>query len=532
MTQRKGRNTTASGGGHGKSTPADEFRSFLAVCGRMIHKHPDPQAFVAWALESSPLLLTSMAAQLTDPVDSSRAFRMLAINVLKQMPVPTNRWQPKPLELPGRNDPCWCGSGDKFRACCESIANRTLPSINMLRYVLDSSSLRQVAELASTGHPSLEAVADTARQWIEEGQSKRAVVLLEPFFVAPQALPVTLSMLFDELMSALQKEKRRERRFYWVDEVLARGDSAFKSAAMQQRAVMHCDEGAFEASWADFAKAQHFNPNDPSLSMLEVTLLMGQNRLQQACERAAWWAKHLTKLREPSYAGLIEHLQSISTGPTQAMMDLAGENSPGLDSLFKLVQTAPAPALMHTLRVHDVMPDPNEAALAPMAQVQANAKLKKLEGQWRQSFAQIKPMLVATQNDAPQVWDNIDEWVGLLQRNPALLNSFDVLDDLVMATDALELSMAGDALLVLLAERAGELLRLLLETQATPVRVPWVIQENRMVLRPIAHLAYVCKATNKWDRFMQLARGLAQTKGNPVNLAPQPKYRQIQTCSV
>ncbi|MBK7002947.1 MAG: SEC-C domain-containing protein [Rhodoferax sp.] len=423
------------------------------------------------------------------------------------MPIPAYQWKLKPIVPPGRNDPCWCGSGDKFKACCEELVSRPFLTINMLRFVLDACSLQQLKELASTGRASLEAVANTAGQWIEEGQSERAVALLEPFFEAPRTLPSTLSPLFDELMSGLLKEKRQDLRFYWIDEVLARGDSAFKSAALQQRAVMHCDEGAFEACWADFAQAQHFNPNDPSLASLEVSLLMGQNRTQQAAERAAWWAQHLSKLREPSYAQLIENLQSFSKRPIQSMMDMAAELVPGLAPLLKLVQTAPAPALMHTLKVRNGMPDPAEAALTPMALVLANESLQKLENQWRACFVQAKPMLVATQNDAPEVWDNVDDWLGLLQHSPALLNSFDVLDDLVMAVDALDMAIGSD-ILVLLAERAAELLRLLLEAQTTPVRVPWVIQENRVVLRPIAHLAYVCKDTGKWDRFMELASWL------------------------
>jgi len=49
-----------------------------------------------------------------------------------------------------------------------------------------------------------------------------------------------------------------------------------------------------------------------------------------------------------------------------------------------------------------------------------------------------------------------------------------------------------------LAEHAAELLRLLLEAQTTPLPVPWGIMDNRPVLRPIAHLAYVCKEAGKW----------------------------------
>ncbi len=80
-----------------------------------------------------------------------------------------------------------------------------------------------------------------------------------------------------------------------------------------------------------------------------------------------------------------------------------------------------------------------------MGDVTPNASLRKLEETWCALFDR-------------------------LQREPALWNSFEVLDDLVMAVDALEVTAAIDNLLVPLAERAAELLRLLLEGQSA-VRV-------------------------------------------------------------
>lgn len=134
--------------------------------------------------------------------------------------------------------------------------------------------------------------------------------------------------------------------------------------------------------------------------MLEVTLLMAENQMKLAAERAAWWAQHLGKLRDPAYASLVAHLHAFAREPTAAMFGLACDLIPGVDRLADLLRQAP------------------------------------------------------------------------------------------------------------LAERAAELLRLLLEAQTTPLPVPWGIMDNRPVLRPIAHLAYVCKEAGKWDRFMELARWL------------------------
>ncbi len=52
-----------------------------------------------------------------------------------------------------------------------------------------------------------------------------------------------------------------------------------------------------------------------------------------------------------------------------------------------------------------------------------------------------------------------------------------------------------------------------------------MIFNNRHVLRPIAHLAYVCKEPGKWDRFMALARWLVHSTGlRNMNGAPKVGY--------
>jgi hypothetical protein len=87
--------------------------------------------------------------------------------------------------------------------------------------------------------------------------------------------------------------------------------------------------------------------------------------------------------------------------------------------------------------------------------------------------------------------------------------SFEVLDDLVMAVDTVDLSGVEQRLLVPIAERAAEQLRLTLETnKAGAVECPWGFMNHRPILRPIAHLAYVCMDAGNWQRFMELAHWL------------------------
>ncbi len=485
----------------------DEWRGFMGVAGSLVYRGTTAEQFLNWVARYGGQLLPGLSAAAPSPEDAARMLRALGVQVWNQMPQPDSRWQIRPMKRPGRNEACWCGSGDKYKHCCEPMGVGQFPRLNMLRFVLDACPATRLADVAN-GHPDLDAVADTAHQWCEEGQSKRAVALLEPFFAAPRPLTLKLEILFDELMSALLDEGRDKRREHWIVQVLERGDNPLKSTALQRRATLRSDRGDAKQAWADFAQAQQLNPNDPALSMLEVTMLMAEDRMEQAAERARRWALHLGKQRDPAYADIVARLDDFGRNPADAMFGIAREMLPGVDRLASLLARAPAVTVMHRLIADTGVPDPEELGLVPMAQVKTQTTLLALELKWRKVFPQAKPSLVMVQNESPEVWDKADAWLDLLQREPALWNSFDVLDDLVMALDALQMAAVVDSLLVPLAERAAELLRLLLESHGSPVRLPWAMLDHRPVLRPVAHLAYVCKQAGKWDRFMELARWL------------------------
>ena len=132
----------------------------------------------------------------------------------------------------------------------------------------------------------------------------------------------------------------------------------------------------------------------------------------------------------------------------------------------------------------------------------------------RFTFSRGWAHLAWLQNDNDAVWDNADAWLDLLQKHPSLWFSFDVLDDLVLAVDTIVLAGVEERLLVPMAERAVEQLRITLETSSDqPLQCPWGFLNHRPALRPIVHLAYICKAAGaehpgKAQRFMELAHWL------------------------
>ena len=117
--------------------------------------------------------------------------------------------------------------------------------------------------------------------------------------------------------------------------------------------------------------------------------------------------------------------------------------------------------------------------------------------------------MTTLQNGAREVWDNATDWLNLLQKNPSLWFSFAVLDDLVMAVDSIARSTDAQRLLAPLAERAAEQLRITLASKASGlIECHWGVWPNRPALRPVAHLASICKEAGNWQRFIELARWL------------------------
>jgi hypothetical protein len=201
------------------------------------------------------------------------------------------------------------------------------------------------------------------------------------------------------------------------------------------------------------------------------------------------------------------------------MMGVAMDMNDDWQKLHTLFEGAPSPSVRHK---YEVLVETDQSGQShPVADTMtADAKLAKIETLWKKTFPQIKPDITRLQHDDESVWDNAPEWLDLLAKHPDLWFSFEVLDDLVMAVDTIRVVGVEERLLVPMAERAAEQLRLTLEHSAQPnVRVLWGIFSHRPVLRPIAHLTYICKEAaardaGKAQRFMQLAHWLV-TELNP-----------------
>lgn len=476
-----------------------ELDFLLRVAAMRLCENPKPEPFLNWIADAGPLLLKDLSAEVRpDAGPAGDFFRALGVQIYNHMPLPAHGWRPSPLPRPQRNEPCHCGSGRKYKHCCLALESMGSPvaGLNLLRYVLGGYPKRALAELPGS-QVDTEALADVAMHWLEQGEASRALALLEPWFKPDIVLGRRQVPLFDILMGIYLELDKPLKRKRLLERACASGERQLRAEAWQCKASIEMDKGDTEAAWGCFALAQKADPDSPALALLEITLLCADGQLQQARARAVFW---LARFRRQGNASreLLELLAQCAEDPQQALFESLSEADglyADLQQLLAMLATAPAPQPCYRIELID-----NEAMLTPQPALAA------LEERWQKVAASSKPMLTCVQNDDMGFWQRSAAWLPVLQANPSLWNSLDVLDDLVMGVDTLlaEGSVLDGRLADLLDQllaRAEQLLECQLARLPAAQRwtLPWLMQENRPALRLLAHgffLAAQCSGSD------------------------------------
>ena len=511
---------TRSAGSTNEDASNDELFGLFDACAKVLAGSGDAPAFLDWIARFGPDLAPEFARGI-DPRTGppGLAFRAMGIAIYNATPLAEAGFQTRRLALPGRNEPCLCGSGRKYKHCCLALEGTLdLSDYNMLRHVLDSVPKRRFAALpASRVDPF--AVCDTARQWQDEGDDVRAAALLEPWFSGDAPLADRLEPLFEQLMDcylALGQEGKRTRL---LAAAIARGARGLRSAALQRQSTVLADRGDLEAAWQSFRDAQREDPEDPNLATLELTLLVSRGEIEQARERAHFWISRLERRRDPELRDFIGFLRKAQADPRAAMAEGDLKGNPGLERFADLLAAAPGP------QAHYALAERGEAGSV----LEPGAALAATESRWRKVFPQTKPGLSATQHDSDEMWDAPAPWLDLLGRDALAWQSFDVLDDLAMAVEVLQPLGAGATILDPLLERGAALLELHLSTAAQGSTLQWGWPANRPALRMLAHRAHRAAAEMDRDasaeRFVDAAERLLALNPDDNQFVREPLTR-------
>jgi len=479
-------------------------------------------------------------------------------------PLPRNKFRPEPLPEPGRNEPCPCGSGLKFKQCCQRApALGGITSVLVWPLVLQALSGQTRQEALASRHLSREALLQFVATELDAGHALLAAELLEPHFNAPlRAQDEVAAAMLNTLCNALEKGRGGKRRKLALLDRISKlpQRSPLRSEAWQRLACIRMDDNKGELAWQAFQQAQRDDPGNELLGMLEVQLLMGDGRLAEARDRARFHAAALRRRGGSEDLELAGFYAQLSQDPVRAMADvsLRNDGAPGrrlaacIDQLehrplprYRLVaESASEPEGGNTLadrlrqmgvaeeQIADSVrkleeqignfpeaPEPEEPPLDSQV-LRPPAKIAALYGAWRKVFKLDKPFSVQPLPfDDGSIWRPQDEagWSTFLEAHPEAFDSLDVLDDLAAAV---ALHPQADQLGVLerlaapLLQRAAAIIDDAL-AGVDDARLLWIVTGNRPALRSLVRLLAMEQARGGGKQALALGENVLRL--NPLD---------------
>jgi len=462
-----------------------------------ILRHEDPQQYFAWMRGRARQFFGRMPF-----VDDNGPIAIAAAaarSIWNATPLPGHQFRPRPLPPPERNAPCPCGSGLKYKHCCAGLPALDIAQTEDLwpRVVRHLSPDALNAALEHRRIPG-SALAGVARLYLSEGHNRKAADLLEPLFAGDLArLDERHEEALDALCDAYLDLGYEHKRMALLERVAHGGSKELARAAHERMASMLFDRGERDAAWEAFRKAQRADPDNPSLVLNEVTLLVAEHRFEEASARARFW---LAKLRKSGwdYDGLIEALEAMAEDPARAVadsylgaqgieaarlrawvdglrqrplpdytlsvpepIDLSNpesareqlrreiaqmgipphEQEKAVRMLFADIKRMEKQAKRDAKRA-DLLDDEPQLAPGPGASdpsgergLMAPESIRHLEEQWHRVFPTAKPTLTAFSSSDEDPWDPMftEEWLGFLEGHPQAADSLDILDDVAAA---------------------------------------------------------------------------------------------------
>ena len=352
----------------------------------------------------------------------------LAPVLWSQTPLERLTFASEPLAEPGRNEPCWCDSGRKYKQCCYLVDFPTeIP--DQMMWML---SLRQwkgaalKAALQSREAPA-QALLEAGLIAAESGQTGRAMQILESLFDGRDwsRLPEQAEPAFEILLDLFQERGFTRKRTELLDEVLERGPLFLRGVALERLCLMHLDSDDLDSARAAFVRAQQALPDSPTLAYIEAMLLLHEGHEQEAKERANFWYRRLVRQGELDEDQLA-FLAALAENPGATLADqlLSAEE----DLATPLIGLQSLLAALHTAPKLEFRADTTTGRL----EYHENAREETLFAAWHEQFQVLVDEDVALGfRDDP--WGNAIEWMSALCAHPEWLDAPQVVQDLTLA---------------------------------------------------------------------------------------------------
>jgi tetratricopeptide (TPR) repeat protein len=356
--------------------PDDEplqLESLLQDAAREIFRVEDFDSFSQWLRQNfDSYCAPGMFDEGLAPGTVAALTGHLAREIWQFMPLPGNHFKPRPLPKLKPNDPCACGSGAKFKQCCQRLAGSfslTLESEQVWVFAIPALQEFGLLEKAiASRQVPLEGLLEAAIELFDQQQYRKSAALLEPMVALEHASKS--GSLHDYALNLLCNcydalGFHRKKRGLLDMLVQQAPKSVLRGGAWQRLACILMDEGDDKAAWQAFQKAQRDTPHSDSLGVLEVQLLMAGGRLREIPPRAEFWRRQLLRAGLQKDDPQVELLNGFMKDPVGMMLELSGAEE--LLELYRWIeqqQTRAVPAYqLEVLELEDLQDQPGPATM-------------------------------------------------------------------------------------------------------------------------------------------------------------------------
>jgi tetratricopeptide (TPR) repeat protein len=465
-----------------------ELMAFLQMAVAHILEQEDEGEFLAWVRAEAPRRLPGLFADLPNEQAARSITFEMGREIWNKVPLPGAGYRTRPIPRPERNEPCPCGSGQKHKKCCGAVAGNRfeLPfqAEDAWTFVLAQLSEAEAAQLVAEKRVPRALLPGIAGRLIEIGEAESALALLEPLFEAPEDLDERDASALEVLIDAYDELGLEESK----EQAIARLGNALRPSLRivlwEALARSFMVQGDIDRAWEMVEQIRRVDPGSAVLGWVEVTLLLGENRLAEASERA-----REALSRPGTRSGLTEEglswLQETVDDPAASRRRLVlDELLPSVERFQKILETvASRPIRPYTVQTEEkpdtgLLVPPDDLLLVEAGWVQTvvdpGEPADDEEDDWEEEedeagfdeedededeeddedweddedeeepvgelwdlddFDEDEDELDAAEED----WDPelSDVWLSYLEQNPEAFDSLFVLSDLVARTSAL-----------------------------------------------------------------------------------------------
>jgi hypothetical protein len=345
-----------------EDTLALELFSFIQEAIGQILREEDETEFLAWVRAEAPRRLPGLFADLPNEQAARAVAFELGTEIWNKVPLPGAGYRPRPIPRPERNAPCPCGSGLKHKKCCGavSIGHIELPlqAEDAWALVLAQTSEAEVAQLSGERRVPRALLPGVALRLIEMGGAEIALSLLEPLFDEPGRLEERDVPAIEALIEAYDELGLHESKEQMIARLSTTLRPALRIALWEILAQSFTSQGNAARAWQAAEELRGLDPDNPVLGSLETILLLGENRLAEASERAQDALQR--HRRRPGLSDeALELLQQTVDDPTGSRRRLLlDELLPTVERFEKLLAAqADRPVRPYTVQVDDERPE-------------------------------------------------------------------------------------------------------------------------------------------------------------------------------